>query len=127
VAGFPRFFNEKTEPCNKVTFVREANPNREPNKEYLEMRQELCAEFNKMSDKLNQDIADAVALTADRGVTWVPIDGVMDGHRFCEEGITEPDQKNNNLWIFHHPYNEPEDPKVEEVIRKAAERVTGGG
>jgi len=127
VTGFPRFFNEKTKPCDDVTFARDANPIRDPKKEYINMTQELRGEFNQMSDKLNQDIAAAVALTANRGVTWVPVDGVMEGHRFCEEGVTEPDQNNGNLWLFHYPYNEPEDPKVEEVIRKAAEKVTGGG
>ncbi|KAK4693173.1 hypothetical protein P7C71_g4177, partial [Lecanoromycetidae sp. Uapishka_2] len=66
-------------------------------------------EFNEMSLGLNAAIKAAVAQNAQNGVTYIDIDSALTGHRFCEEGINEPDQHNPNLWLWHYPYNEPSD------------------
>lgn len=32
---------------------------------------------------------------------FADINPLFDGHRFCEEGVTEPDSNNPNTWFFH--------------------------
>ncbi|KAI0098282.1 SGNH hydrolase-type esterase domain-containing protein [Nemania sp. FL0031] len=125
VTGFPQFFNAETEECNGVTFARTANPN-DDGAEHTKMTMELRTEFNEMSVQLNKAIEDAVSRNRDQGVKWVPIDSEMSGHRFCEEGIHEPDQHNNDLWLFHYPYNEPSDGAVDGLLLKAFEKVAAG-
>ncbi|TGJ88663.1 hypothetical protein E0Z10_g8 [Xylaria hypoxylon] len=122
VTGFPQFFNAETEGCNEVTFARTANPN-DDGKEHTNMTMELRKDFNSMSVQLNKAIEDAVSRNQDQGVKWVPIDGEMEGHRYCEEGINEPDQHNDNLWLFHYPYHEPSDAAVDGPLLKAFDKV----
>lgn len=123
VTGFPQFFSEETDECDKVTFARSANPN-DDGKEHTRMTQENRKEFNKMSVQLNKAIESAVQMNEDNGVYWVPIDPSMEGHRYCEKDIQEPDQKNEDLWLYHYPYNEPDPPEVMEALEKAAADVT---
>ncbi|KAI0197602.1 SGNH hydrolase-type esterase domain-containing protein [Astrocystis sublimbata] len=123
VTGFPQFFNADTEECNEVTFARTANPFHD-GAEHTKLTQELRTEFNSMSVQLNKAIEDAVSRNEDRGVRWISIDGEMEGHRYCEKGIHEPDQHNNDLWLFHYPYNEPDIAGIEGPLLKAYEKVT---
>ncbi|KAI1201549.1 hypothetical protein F5X97DRAFT_338488 [Nemania serpens] len=125
LTGFPQFFNAETEACNEVTFARTANPD-DDGKEHTKMTMEIRREFNDMSVQLNKAIEDAVARNSNQGVSWVPIDGEMDGHRFCEEGVQEPDQNNDKLWLFHYPYNEPKDDAVDGPLQEAFDKVTAG-
>jgi hypothetical protein len=111
VTGFPRFFNEDTEDCNNVTFARSANPH-DDGKEHMKMTRESRKDFNEMSIGLNKPIEAAVSRHTDEGVSWIPIDDHLDGHRFCEPHIKEPYQQNPNLWIFHYPYHESNDKAV---------------
>ncbi|KAI1128653.1 hypothetical protein F5Y10DRAFT_291932 [Nemania abortiva] len=125
VTGFPQFFNAETEGCNEVTFARTANPD-DDGEEHTKLTMELRKEFNDMSVQLNKAIENAVSRNSNRGVSWVPIDGEMEGHRFCEEGVSEPDQHNDNLWLFHYPYNEPHDDAIDGPLQKAFDQVTAG-
>lgn len=109
VTGYGQFFNAATTLCNDVTFARTANP-KPDGKPHNMMTTTLRTTFNDMSLGLNKAIQAAVALNT--GVTYIDIDSALTGHRFCEEGINEPDQTNENLWLFHYPYNEP-NPDVE--------------
>lgn len=83
------------------------------------MTQELRKEYNAMSVQLNKALEDAVSRNHDHGVKWVPIDSVMEGHRFCEPGVIEPDQRNDELWIYHYPYNQLRDDAVDGPLLKA--------
>ncbi|KAK8039453.1 hypothetical protein PG993_007864 [Apiospora rasikravindrae] len=125
VTGFPQFFSEKTNECDSVTFARTANPNPD-GKDHVKMTQEHRKEYNKMSVQLNKAIESAVKMNEKDGVTWIPIDPEMEGHRYCEPGVKEPDQHNDKLWLYHYPYNEPDDKKVTEPLEKGASKVTLG-
>jgi len=50
----------------------------------------------------------------------------MEGHRYCEPGVNEPDQHNPNLWRFHYPYNVAKDDTVDGPLQKALDKVTAG-
>ncbi|KAI0521843.1 SGNH hydrolase-type esterase domain-containing protein [Xylaria bambusicola] len=125
VTGFPQFFDTQTNECDSVTFARTANPTPD-GKEHTKLTQALRKEFNDMSVQLNKAIEAAVARNQAMGAKWIPIDGEMDGHRFCEPGVQEPDQHNPNLWLFHYPYNEPKDASVDAMLQAASDEVSNG-
>ncbi|PQE17444.1 SGNH hydrolase-type esterase domain-containing protein [Rutstroemia sp. NJR-2017a WRK4] len=80
-------------------------------------------EFNAMDVQLNKAIEDAVSQNKDQGVTWIPIDGELNGHRFCEPGLQEPEQHNSNLWLWHYPYNEPNNDKIDGPLQRSSTRL----
>ncbi|OIW28741.1 hypothetical protein CONLIGDRAFT_617692 [Coniochaeta ligniaria NRRL 30616] len=123
VTGFPQFFSAETNECDDVTFARAANPI-DDGRPHTRMTQDLRKEYNAMSVQLNSAIEKAVLRNTDQGVKWISIDGLMQGHRFCEPGVTEPDQHNPNLWLYHYPYNDPENAAVDAVFEKAYNKVS---
>ena len=131
VTGYGQFFNDKTTACNDVTFARTANP-KPDHRPHITMTTELRSDFNAMSLGLNAAVQKAVAQNTQNGVKYIDIDAPLDGHRFCEDGIQEPDQKNPNLWFWHYPYNqadsaenEPNGPDYTRVIQAANTKVFG--
>ena len=128
MTGYGQFFNSDTTLCNDVTFARTANPNPD-GKDHIKMTQELRKEFNQMSLALNSAIQMAVAQHASDGVKYIDIDGPLTGHRFCEDGVKEPDQGNKNLWLWHYPYDKPSGnggSDYQSVIDAANSQVFGG-
>ncbi|KAI2629985.1 SGNH hydrolase-type esterase domain-containing protein [Hypoxylon sp. NC1633] len=125
VTGFPQFFSEKTDECDSVTFARGADPI-DDGREHPKMTQEVRKEYNSMSVHLNQAIENAVSRNTDQGVKYIPIDDAMDGHRYCEPGVQEPDQHNDNLWLFHYPYYEPWNDAIDRPLLAAFHKVTDG-
>lgn len=123
VTGFPQFFSEETDECDSVTFARTANPNPD-GKDHTMMTQENRKEFNSMSVQLNKAIAAAVSRFPNDHVSWISIDDSMQGHRYCEPGVKEPDQQNQNLWLYHYPYNEAKDDSLDDALLAAFENVT---
>ncbi|KAK3169723.1 hypothetical protein OEA41_009107 [Lepraria neglecta] len=73
-----------------------------PNK----MTQALRQGMNDLSTQLNNQLASDVQNFHNNGenrVQLVDIDSVFQGHRFCEDGVDEPQQSgndNSNTWIF---------------------------
>jgi hypothetical protein len=132
VTRYGQFFNNETTLCNDIAFARTANPNPD-NKPHNNMTRQLRTEFNEMSLGLNAATKEAVALHAQDGVKYVDIDAILAGHRFCEEGIKEPDQHNPNFWLFHYPYNENDNsvigttgPDYTSVLQATNAKVFGG-
>ncbi|KAI9674953.1 MAG: hypothetical protein M1817_001359 [Caeruleum heppii] len=127
VTGYGEFFNAVDKACDDVTFARTANP-KDDGKEHIKLTTELRGDFNDMSVALNAAIEDAVARNKDEGVKFIDIqgNGALDGHRFCEPGVKEPDQNNDKLWFWHYPYNEPEDDKNSQLLKEASDKVTNG-
>ncbi len=126
VTGYAEFFNEVDKGCNTVTFARAANPNPD-GKEHTKLTTELRKDFNQMSIKLNAAIQDAVARNKDKGVKFIDIqgNGVLNGHRFCEPGVKEPDPHNDKLWFWHYPYHEPSSANSK-LLQQAADKVSKG-
>ena len=91
------------------------------------MTTDIRKDFNRMSVALNKAIQEAVARNEDDGVKFIDIqgNGILDGHRFCEAGVKEPDQQNEKLWFWHYPYKEPKDVNTE-LMQEASDKVTDG-
>lgn len=107
VLGYTRFFNEKTTQCNNVTFSL-TNPANV-------LSQELRHDFNRLVILLNAVIkASAEAHNA----TYVDIDKVFEGHRFCEEGITEPHPDWAGTWFFRETSRRVQDMVLELVLHE---------
>ena len=126
VTGYAEFFNEVDTGCDEVTFARTANPV-DDGKEHTKLTTGLRKEFNSMSTHLNQMIQKAVDRNTDKGVKFIDIqaNGALEGHRFCEKGVKEPDQHNEKLFFWHYPYDDPKDKELGLLIN-ASSTVTQG-
>ena len=131
VIGYGQFFNDKTTACDNVTFARTANP-KDDGKKHTMITTNLRQDFNKMSLALNDAISRAVGDYKDKGVTFLDIDHFLEGHRFCEEGINEPDQNNEKLYFFHYPYKQNDkaaaptnQSNFDDIVNAANEKVFG--
>lgn len=124
VTGYAEFFNEVDLACDNITFARTANPKND-GKEHTNLTTTIRKDFNHMSVALNAGIEDAVNRNKDRGVKFIDIqaDGALDGHRFCEKGVKEPDQDNDKLFFWHYPYDKPKDDAVK-FLADASNKVT---
>ena len=54
--------------------------------------------LNDLIEKLNDVIK---AVTEAHGAEYVDLDPVFEGHRFCEEGVLEPDPERSATWFFN--------------------------
>lgn len=106
LTSYPRFWNENTTQCNSVSFNYWSGPDTS-----YTMTQERRAAMNRLTLKLNSQLASVVKTfntNSYPNVHIIDIDTPFQGHRFCEDGITEPQQPsqdNSNTWIFQ--YNTP--------------------
>jgi hypothetical protein len=91
--GYARFFNQETEYCSHISFSK-TDPNNL-------LTQPLRAQLNDLISKLN-DVIDAAAQA--HGAEYVDIDGVFEGHRFCEDGVQEPAPGRRDTWFFSMTY-----------------------
>lgn len=104
VTGYGQFFNENDPYCDTVTFARSANPVND-NKPHVMMTRELRRDFNAMSRMLNTAIKKAVDQNSGSStVKFIDFDAGLEGSRFCEPGVKEPDQNNLKTAFFHYPY-----------------------
>ena len=126
VTVYAEFFNEVDPACNDITFARIANPI-DDGKDHTKLTIELRKDFNQMSLHLNAAVQSAVDRNKDKRVKYIDIqaDGALDGHRFCEKGVKEPDQNNDQLYFWHYPYNESKDEAIQ-FLTDAANNVTNG-
>lgn len=89
VLGYARFFDAETEQCNNATFSL-TNPTNV-------LSNELRREFNTLVRLLNSVIRSSAEA---HGAIYIDIDEVFQGHRFCEEGVTEPRPDWEGTWFF---------------------------
>jgi lysophospholipase L1-like esterase len=89
ITGYAAFFNDKSEQCNNVSFSKR-NPGNV-------LTQELRASFNKLLIMVNNVIEAAADA---HGAKYINIDAMFEGHRFCEEGVIEPSQR-EATWFFN--------------------------
>ena len=96
VTGYAVFFNDETEQCNNVSFSK-----RDPNNV---LTNALRKSFNQMVRMLNDVIRGAAEA---HGAIYVDVDGLFDGHRFCEEGVVEPADR-DETWFFNMHFDKSE-------------------
>jgi hypothetical protein len=91
--GYARFFNQETDHCSHVSFSKTDPNNR--------LTQPLRAKLNDLVSRLN-DVINAAAQA--HGAEYVDIDGIFEGHRFCEDGVPEPAPDRRDTWFFSATY-----------------------
>jgi len=92
VTGYAKFFNDQTDICDHVTFSR-TRP-----LDYLTKTKRRA--LNQLVGLLN----DVIRATAEvHGAVYADIDAVFEGHRFCEDGVREPDVQRSSTWFFNLP------------------------
>lgn len=92
VTGYAKFFNEHTDLCDHRTFSR--------TKPLDYLTKDKRRALNQLVGLLN----DVIRASADiHGAHYVDIDGIYEGHRFCEEGVQEPDIGREDTWFFNLP------------------------
>jgi lysophospholipase L1-like esterase len=90
VTGYARFFNEETVACDHASFST-----RDPRNT---LTRPMRRRFNDLIRSLNDVIR---AATETHGATYVDIDSIFEGHRFCEDGVEEPDVTRSDTWFFN--------------------------
>lgn len=108
VLGYAKFFNEATTQCNKVSFS-------------------LTNPINVLSQKLRHDLNELVTMLNDvirasveaHNATYVDIDEVFEGHRFCEKGVTEPHPDWEGTWFFRETSRETQGLAPDFVLKRA--------
>lgn len=58
-------------------------------------------------------VVDSVNESYPNRVTFVDVDSYFKGHRFCEEGVKEPDSKREDTWLFLSGWNDNSLPDTE--------------
>lgn len=96
VTGYARFFNDVTDDCDEMSFgVWWRGP---------KLRKDLRSQMNTMVLTVNAKIHKTIntinsRFTKDK-VIFIDYDKGFDGHRFCEEGVKEPDYDRKDTWFF---------------------------
>ena len=107
MTGYVTFFNETTSLCESSSF-RIYNPHydsthKEEGQPFLTMAlrkklndvvMALNAMLNRITDSVNSNYADA------QKVVFVDPNPAYAGHRWCEEGVYEPDNDRLDTWLF---------------------------
>lgn len=96
ITGYARFFNAETKDCDDRSFgVWWRGP---------KLKRALRQRVNEMVVAVNAKIKSSVEAVnagfAQRKVLFVDYDSLFEGHRFCEEGVVEPDYRRNETWFF---------------------------
>ncbi|KAL8791624.1 MAG: hypothetical protein Q9195_005773 [Heterodermia aff. obscurata] len=113
MTGYAGFWNNETTQCNDVSFnFWETKPADRAN-----LTQELRTTMNTMLTSLNSQISAAASRANDHDlrapVVFVDYSPSFAGHRYCDDGIPEPDPSGSNAqrwfqenWLFkpHAPY-----------------------
>ncbi len=96
VTGYAQFFNADTTLCDDCSFgVWWHGP---------KLKRRLRRRMNKMvlavNDKIRRSVDSINAEFWETKVLFVDYDALFEGHRFCEEGVQEPDYLRQDTWFF---------------------------
>lgn len=109
VTGYAEFFNAESPQCSNITWSVLPWPFGNQQKLTTGLRETL----NSMSKELNKAISAAVFKSSSPNVKyidWEQGSGALNGHRYCEPGVTEPGHSNPNLWFWQYPQSNLGDP-----------------
>jgi len=105
--AYPSFFESYTTQCNNVGFLPAIGGPR--------LTQDLRSSLNQLGQEVNAMLAYYIAninqqQAASRNIfasfmTFADQGERYAGHRFCREGVTEPDRNNPNTWFFNYRSN----------------------
>ncbi|KAI1772477.1 SGNH hydrolase [Hypoxylon cercidicola] len=96
ITGYARFFNDVTDACDDMSFGIWWNGPK--------LKKDLRSKMNAMVLTVNAKIRKTVDSINSRFVkdklVFIDYDEGFDGHRFCEEGVAEPDYGRADTWFF---------------------------
>ncbi|KAK0645957.1 SGNH hydrolase-type esterase domain-containing protein [Cercophora newfieldiana] len=103
VTGYAKFFNAETEECDGVSlgvWWGGAGVVRGP-----KLTKEVRGRMNGLVERVNAKIRRTVegvngGFAGMERVVFVDYDKEFEGHRFCEEGVKEPDYGREETWFF---------------------------
>lgn len=103
---YPQFFNAGTDQCDNVQFNLGCSGSLgfpSARNRINPLTKDIRGKMNTLTDNLNQKIKDAVGrATPGNGgsIAYVDPNPNFNGHRFCEDGTTEPSYRNSNIWLY---------------------------
>ncbi len=97
--GYPEFFNPDTEYCNTHHFGFWPVDTTPPYLTQL-LRRQLNSLVTKLNTKIQAAVNNVNGRTAFGDIRYLDTTPLFVGHRFCEEGVQEPDKNNRNTWFF---------------------------
>jgi len=116
VTGYARFFDAETEGCDDVSLgvwwsgdgVVRHGPKlkRETRRRMNRLVEEVNAKLRRTVEGVNRrfgfgpGFGDGGGNGGRERVVFVDFDDVFEGHRFCEQGVEEPDYKREDTWFF---------------------------
>ncbi|KAI1469574.1 SGNH hydrolase [Daldinia caldariorum] len=96
VTGYARFFNDVTDDCDEMSFGVWWNGPK--------LKKDLRIRMNAMVLTVNAKIRETIETINSHfikdKVIFIDYDRGFDGHRFCEEGVKEPDYDREDTWFF---------------------------
>ncbi|KAK5663985.1 hypothetical protein OQA88_197 [Cercophora sp. LCS_1] len=92
VTGYAKFFDAETEECEDTSLGVWWGV------EGSKLTKELRGRINRLVEGVNGRIEQIVRET--KRAVFVDVDGVWEGHRFCEKGVMEPDGGREGTWFF---------------------------
>ncbi|KXJ97688.1 SGNH hydrolase-type esterase domain-containing protein [Microdochium bolleyi] len=96
MTGYARFFDAETEACDDMSLgVWWNGP-----KLTRELRASMNALVLAVNGKIRETVAGINRRFATRKVVFVDYDDLFEGHRFCEQGVSEPDYERDDTWFF---------------------------
>lgn len=116
VTGYAMFFNDETMPCDGATFSI-TNP------EQL-LTRELRRELNTLVRMLNHVIRSTAEA---HGAEYVDVDKMFEGHRFCEDGVSEPNNSRADTWFFNLDYRSKDARNSEATTDVHSQEVLSAG
>ncbi|CAG8901464.1 unnamed protein product [Penicillium egyptiacum] len=114
ITGYTGFFNQDTTDCADSSFHYLWGGYKPPSDWFLNrivyLTTDLRTELNTLVTQLNNVIEDAVrdanSELATASVYYVDVQQKFDTHRWCEQGIHEPDAKAPNTYFFLSAWND---------------------
>ncbi|OJJ98707.1 hypothetical protein ASPACDRAFT_30615 [Aspergillus aculeatus ATCC 16872] len=105
VTGYPRFFNNETTTCDYSSFHfwwGKYNGAWDPRIVYLTtaMRTEMNGLVQQVNSVISAAISEANTVLGSAGVVYVDVEPYFEGHRFCEDGVKEPDSSRDATYFF---------------------------
>ncbi len=116
VTGYATFFNEETAVCDGVTFSR-TDP-----EQFL--TRQLRRDLNSLVSMLNHIIRSAADAA---GAEYVDVDEMFEGHRFCEDGVSEPDNSRSDTWFFNLDFGGANVRRAEATPHAHSQKVFSAG
>jgi lysophospholipase L1-like esterase len=107
--GYSQFFNAYTDQCDHTSFMPYDPINVAPL-----ITKDLRITLNRLTHEVNYMLAYWIDILnfqnskpptpfhqLTSAINFVNADMIYTGHRFCRDGVTEPDRNNADTWFFH--------------------------